>query len=183
MAKAKKAEQMPATWSKEKRIITTFTTIMKYIIRSLKYFVYLTIILILFVAAIYLITAKGAPLESMLKDGYNSLWKMALIVAAFAAVYPSFGYGRRNLRAKGAADEIIPTIEKAMGAKGYILVSRDQQDNLVFRKASTLARITAMFEDKVYFTRNLGGYEMEGRLKEIVRLDSALYELFQEPGE
>ena len=183
MAKAKKADQMPATWSKEKRIITTFTTIMKYIIRSLKYFVYLTIILILFVAAIYLITAKGAPLESMLKDGYNSLWKMALIVLAFAAVYPSFGYGKRNLRAKGAADEIIPTIEKTMGEKGYILVSRDQQDNLVFRKASTLARITAMFEDKVYFTRNLGGYEMEGRLKEIVRLDSALYELFQEPGE
>ena len=183
MAKAKKADQMPATWSKKKRIITTFTTIMKYIIRSLKYFVYLTIILILFVAAIYLITAKGAPLESMLKDGYNSLWKMALIVLAFAAVYPSFGYGKRNLRAKGAADEIIPTIEKTMGEKGYILVSRDHQDNLVFRKASTLARITAMFEDKVYFTRNLGGYEMEGRLKEIVRLDSALYELFQEPGE
>ena len=183
MAKAKKADQMPATSSKEKRIITTFTTIMKYIIRSLKYFVYLTIILILFVAAIYLITAKGAPLESMLKDGYNSLWKMALIVLAFAAVYPSFGYGRRNLRAKGAADEIIPTIEKTLGAKGYILVSRDSEDNLVFRKASTLARITAMFEDKVYFTRNLGGYEMEGRLKEIVRLDTALYELFQEPGE
>lgn len=183
MAKAKKADQMPATWSKEKRIITTFTTIMKYIIRSLKYFVYLTIILILFVAAIYLITAKGAPLESMLKDGYNSLWKMALIVLAFAAVYPSFGYGKRTISARGSADEIIPTITKTLEAKGYILVSRDSEDNLVFRKASTLARITAMFEDKVYFTRNLGGYEMEGRLKEIVRLDTALYELFQEPGE
>ena len=156
---------------------------MRYIIRALKYFVYLTLILIIFIAAIYLITAKGAPLESMLKDGYNSLWKMALIVAAFAAVYPSFGYGKRRIRATGEADEIIPKIEATLNARGYVLESRDTEDNLVFRKASKLARAAKMFEDTVRFTRSLSGYEMEGKLKDIVRLDTALYQVFEEPGE
>lgn len=156
---------------------------MRYIIRALKYFVYLTLILILFVAVIYLITAKGAPLESMFKDGYNSLWKMALIVAAFAAVYPSFGYGKRRIRATGPADEIIPKIEATLNARGYVLENRDAQDNLVFRKASKLDRAAKMFEDTVRFTRALSGYEMEGKLKDIVRLDTALYQVFEEPGE
>ena len=40
-----------------------------------------------------------------------------------------------------------------------------------------------MFEDTVRFTRSLSGYEMEGKLKDIVRLDTALYQVFEEPGE
>ena len=156
---------------------------MKYLIRSLKYFLQLTILLVLFMTAIYFITAKGASLESMLKDGYNSLWKMAGIVAVFAAVYPRFGYGKRRIRAKGSAEEILPKIEAHMNARGYELVSRDAEDNLVFRQASFAARLSRMFEDQIYFTRALSGYEMEGRLKDIVRLDTAFYQIFEETDE
>ena len=155
---------------------------MKYLIRSLKYFLQLTILLVIFMTAIYFITAKGASLESMLKDGYNSLWKMAGIVAIFAAVYPRFGYGKRRIRAKGPAEEIIPKIEAHMNARGYELVSRDAEDNLVFRQATFFGRLFKMF-DKVYFTRALSGYEMEGRLKDVVRLDTAFYTIFEETEE
>ena len=155
---------------------------MKYLIRSLKYFLQLTILLVIFMTAIYFITAKGASLESMLKDGYNSLWKMAGIVAIFAAVYPRFGYGKRRIRAKGSTDEILPKIEAHMNARGYELVSRDAEDNLVFRQATFFGRLFKMF-DKVYFTRSLSGYEMEGRLKDVVRLDTAFYTIFEETEE
>ena len=155
---------------------------MKYLVRSLKYFLQLTILLVIFVAAIYFITAKGAPLESMLKNGYNSIWSMLGIVAVFAAVYPKFGYGKRRIRAKGSTDEILPKIEAHMNDRGYELVSRDTEDNLVFRQASFLGRLGKMFED-VYFTRSLSGYEMEGRLKDIVRLDTAFCQIFEETGE
>ncbi|MBR6457501.1 MAG: hypothetical protein IKS71_02775 [Bacteroidales bacterium] len=153
---------------------------MKYLIRSLKYFLQLTILLVLFVTAIYFITAKGAPLESMFKNGYNSIWSMFGIVAVFAAVYPRFGYGKRRIRAKGSTDEILPKIEAHMNARGYVLISRDAEDNLVFRQASFLGKLSKMFEDKVYFTRALSGYEMEGRLKDVVRLDTAFYQIFQD---
>ncbi|MBO4465516.1 MAG: hypothetical protein J5748_02420 [Bacteroidales bacterium] len=156
---------------------------MKYLIRSLKYFLHLTILLVIFVAAIYLITAKGAPLESMFRNGYNSLWSMLLIVAVFAAAYPKVGYGKRRIRAKGSTEEILPKIEAHMNARGYVLVSRDAEDNLVFRQASFINRLFKMFEDKVYFTRALSGYEMEGRLKDIVRLDTAFYQIFEETEE
>ena len=155
---------------------------MKYLIRSLKYFLQLTVLLVIFVAAIYLITANGAPLESLFKNGYNSIWSMLLIVAILAAVYPRFGYGKRRIRVSGSADEIIPKIEAHMNARGYELVSRDAEDNLVFRQASVLGRLSKMFDD-VYFTRALSGYEMEGRLKDIVRLDTAFYQIFQETDE
>lgn len=156
---------------------------MKYLVRSLKYFLQLTILLVIFVAAIYFITAKGAPLESMLKNGYDSIWSMLGIVAVFAAVYPKFGYGKRRIRAKGSTDEILPKIEAHMNDRGYVLVSRDAEDNLVFRQASFISRLFKMFEDKVYFTRALSGYEMEGRLKDIVRLDTAFYQIFEETDE
>ena len=39
-----------------------------------------------------------------------------------------------------------------------------------------------MFE-YVYFTRSLSGYDMEGRLKDIVRLDTAFCQIFEEMGE
>lgn len=153
---------------------------MRYIVRALKYFVYLAFLLVIFVLVIWLIMGQGAPIASMFKDGVNSFWKMALIVAAFAALYPSFGYGKRRIRAKGATDEILPKIEDHMVAAGYELVSRDDDGNAVFRKASFLGRLTRMFEDKVRFTRELSGYEMEGKLKDIVRLDTAFYDIFQQ---
>ena len=155
---------------------------MKYIVRALKYYLYLLVLLVLFVAVIYFITGHGAPLESMFKEGYDSLWKMALIVLALAAIYPRFGYGKRRIRVKGPAEEIIPKIEAHMNARGYELESRDAEDNLVFRQASFFGRLFKMF-DKVYFTRSLSGYEMEGRLKDIVRLDTAFYEIFEETDE
>lgn len=155
---------------------------MKYIIRSLKYFLYLLFLLVIFVAVIYFVTAKGAPLESLFRNGYNSLWAMAAVLLVLSACYPRFGYGKRRIRANGTADEIITKIEAHMNARGYELESRDSEDNLVFRQATFMGRLGKMF-DKVYFTRALGGYEMEGRLKDIIRLDTAFCDIFEETGE
>ena len=155
---------------------------MKYLIRSIKYFLYLLFLLVIFVTVIYFVTAKGAPLESMFRNGYNSIWAMLGVLVVFAAAYPRVGYGKRRIRATGTADEIITKIEAHMNARGYELESRDAEDNLVFRKETFLGRLGKMF-DKVYFYRALSGYEMEGRLKDIVRLDTAFYQIFEETDE
>lgn len=152
---------------------------MKYIIRSIKYFVYLCLLLTLFIAIIYIVRGGTGSVAEMFNDGYDSLWKMAIVVAAFAALYPTFGYGKRNITAPGTTEEILPKISEFMKSRGYMVVEDKDGEKVVFRKTAISARISKMFEDKVYFTRTADGYEMEGILKEIVRLDSGLLDIFR----
>ena len=102
---------------------------------------------------------------------------MALIVAAFAAVYPMLGYGKRNVRIYGEPEQVWPEIVEFMNGRGYILTEGDAQ-GAKFRLASKLSRVMRMGEDTITFTRNIGGYSLEGRTKEIVRLDTGLTQRF-----
>lgn len=151
---------------------------MKYIVRALKYFVYLCVFVALCILLIYLVRGGHGSLEGMLKDGYNSLWMMAAVVAAFSAIYPSFGYGKRTVSAAGSDEEVLPKAAEYLRNHGYELIKTDAKGVQLWRKTSFLARFRNMFEDKIYLTRTFGGFELEGRLKEVIRLDGGLFELF-----
>ena len=156
---------------------------MKYIVRALKYFVYISLIVTVIMLILVALKLVSPDVNVMFREGWGSILKIAVMFLAVSAIYPKFGYGKRRIRAKGSTDEILPKIEAHMNDRGYVLVSRDAEDNLVFRQASFISRLFKMFEDKVYFTRALSGYEMEGRLKDIVRLDTAFYQIFEETDE
>ena len=151
---------------------------MKYILRSIKYFVYLAIMLAIFIAALLALGFIEGPIDNIFKNGADSIWQMALIVAAFAAVYPMLGYGKRNVRIWGEPEQIWPEIVDFMNGRGYILTQGDAQ-NAKFRLASKLKRILRMGEDTISCTRTIGGYTLEGRTKEIVRLDTGLTQKFE----
>ena len=78
---------------------------MKYLIRSLKYYCYLIILLALIILALVLTGFVEADLSKMFVNGYDSLWQIALVMLAFAALYPraedvgrphhAHGFGRR----------------------------------------------------------------------------------------
>ena len=151
---------------------------MKYILRSIKYFVYLAIMLAIFIAALLALGFIEGPIDNIFKNGADSLWQMALIVAAFAAVYPMLGYGKRNVRIYGEPEQVWPEIVDFMNGRGYILTQGGAQ-GAKFRLASKLNRILRMGEDTISFTRTIGGYTLEGRTKEIVRLDTGLTQKFE----
>ena len=151
---------------------------MKYILRSIKYFVYLAIMLAIFIAALLALGFIEGPIDNIFKNGADSIWQMALIVAAFAAVYPMLGYGKRNVRIWGEPEQVWPEIVDFMNGRGYILAQGNAQ-NAKFRLASKLKRILRMGEDTITFTRTIGGYTLEGRTKEIVRLDTGLTQKFE----
>ena len=150
---------------------------MKYILRSIKYFIYLAIMLAIFIAELLALGFIEGPIDNIFKNGADSIWQMALIVAAFAAVYPMLGYGKRNVRIYGEPEQVWPEIVEFMNGRGYILTEGDAQ-SAKFRLASKLKRIMSMGEDTITFTRNIGGYSLEGRTKEIVRLDTGLTQRF-----
>lgn len=151
---------------------------MKYIIRALKYFVHLTILLALLIAILVLIGLVPKDINRIFINGTESIWQMALIVALFAVVYPRIGYTTRNVYIKGSNEEIEPRLNGFMRSRRYVLVKKTE-DKLLYRKASVLERIFKMGEDTVTFTRVINGYSLEGSTKDVVRLDTGLTQLFE----
>ena len=62
---------------------------MKYIIRALKYFCYLIVLLAVIILALVLTGFVEADLSKMFVNGYDSLWQIALIMLFFAAAVGS----------------------------------------------------------------------------------------------
>lgn len=153
---------------------------MRYLLRSIKYFFYLSIVLLLIILIFRWTGFIEGDIEYMFVHGYTSILYMALIVAAFAAIYPMLGYGKRNIRVTG--ENFEEKIINFMQSRHYVLVEKKGED-MTFRKTSILNRIIKMGEDKVRFTKVFGGYSIEGLTKEIVRLDSGLTQLFEPEGE
>lgn len=147
---------------------------MKYFIRSVKYFIYLLVILALVVAILVKMKMVDGNLGTMFVNGYDSLWQIAGIAALFAALYPKLSFSRRSLSAPGEDSQIRPVIMETMDNRGYRLASEDADGTLKFVKRSPLARMTSMWEDTLTFTRELGGYSIEGLTKHSVRVISAL---------
>ena len=76
--------------------------LMKYLVRVIKYFVYLTVILTLFIAVLIAFKMVGTSVDEIFRDGARSLWQIAGIIAVFAAVYPAMGFTRRGAIVPGS---------------------------------------------------------------------------------
>ncbi len=150
---------------------------MKYLVRAIKYFAYLAIILCIFIVLLSVFGIVGSNLNEIFKDGAASLWKIAAIIAVFAAIYPHLGFGRRNAFVPGAYEEIRSGVVEVMHDRGYVLED-ESGENLKFRLQSPVMRITRMFEDRVTFERIGTGFELEGPVKDLVRIVSALEKRF-----
>ena len=146
---------------------------MRYLIRSVKYFVQLMVILSLIIAILIVAKVVDSDISKIFVNGYDSLWQIALLMAAFAAIYPRFGYSRRQAIVPGSDEETAPVLERVMTSFGY---EKEQRTDgvLAYRKRSVGDRLLRLWEDRVTVTRFVSGYELEGANKDIVRLINAL---------
>ena len=152
---------------------------MKYLVRAIKYFAYLAIILCLFIVLLSVFGLVGSSLDEIFRDGAQSLWKIAGIIAVFAAIYPRLGFGTRSAFIPGAYDEIRGGVVDVMHDRGYVLEA-EEGENLQFRIQSPVMRISRMLEDRVTFTRTATGFDLEGPTKDLVRIAAALEFKFRE---
>ena len=149
---------------------------MKYIIRALKYFISLALILVVFIALLRLfnlVGGEGEGIAGMFRNGTDSIWQIALILLVLSAVYPRFGYGTRTVMIPGSYAEVRDGIVETMRARGYEL-EKEEGENLSFRKSGTFARLSRAFEDRITFTRCMTGFYVEGYSRDLVRVISAL---------
>jgi len=142
---------------------------MKYFVRALKYLVYYFILLAVIMGILVLIKAVPSDVNEMFRNGYKSLWQIAGLFAIVSAIQPRFGYVTRTAHIPGEYSEIRQGIINFMQNHGYFLES-EENENMTFRQKSPLNRLLRMFEDRLTFTRDLGGFSIEGSNRDMVRV-------------
>ena len=70
-------------------------------------------------------------------------------------------------------EDLVEKIIEYMESKGYVLSDEDGE-NLSFRLSSPFGKMTRIWEDTISFTRELGGFSVEGITRDIVRIVSGL---------
>lgn len=146
---------------------------MKYIIRSLKYFCYLVVLLTVIILALVLTGFVEADLSKMFVHGYDSLWQIAIILVIFAIIYPRFGFSKRTAHLYGSPEELRPDIVRVMENLGYRLES-EQAGVYAFRRRSGLSRALKMWEDRITIAPSGAGLEIEGLTRDLTRIVSGL---------
>ena len=146
---------------------------MRYFIRAAKYFLQLLVILTLIIAALMVAKIVDTDISQLFVNGYDSLWQIALLMAAFAAMYPRLGYARRAVLVPGSDDEVYPVLDRVMTAHGYARESRTD-GKLCYRKTSFGSRLTRIWEDRITVDRIATGFGLEGYNRDVTRLVNAL---------
>lgn len=146
---------------------------MRYLIRALKYYVQLMVILVLIIGVLVLAGFVESDISQIFVNGYDSLWQITLMMAVFAAIYPRFGYSRRTAIVPGDDDEASAVLGRVMTAFGYEPVT-GKGGEPVWRKRAFAPRLFRLWEDGVRVSRCISGFELEGPSKDITRICSAL---------
>jgi len=142
---------------------------MKYFIRSIKYFVYACVLLTLILTVLSALKLIEGDVTSMFRNGYDSLWQIALAFLAISLFYPKFGYTERPAIIPGEYNEIRDGIISYMVDHGYRLEIEDGED-LSFVIVAPFGKIKRMFEDRITFRREIPGYYIEGLTKDVVKI-------------
>lgn len=146
---------------------------MRYLARSVKYFFYLIIILVIVIGGLMAFKIVDTNPATLFVNGYDSYWQIALIMAALALVYPRWGFSTRRAHINGSFEEIKGGIVEVMENYGYKL-EKEEGENMSFVKRSPVSRAFKMWEDRITFTREIAGYDLEGLTRDLPRLISAL---------
>ena len=146
---------------------------MKYFVRSVKYFLQFTFLSAVILCVLVLIGMAEADMNTILEDGWNSVWKILLMFAAVAAIYPKFAFIRRRAYIEKPWDECRDTIVEHMRERGYKIDL--QEDKLLrFRLRAPFGRVAKMMEDAIIVTSEDDGIHFEGMRKDVLRIVSAL---------
>lgn len=149
---------------------------MKYFIRSVKYFFYFAILCTAIITALVLIGAVEGNIEAIFDDGYRSIVKIAVFFILVAAVYPKFGFIRREIVSDKTWAEARETIVNYMAGHHYV-IETETPDTVTFRIKGFAGRLTKMYEDRITLTKTPTGWVAEGLRKDTYRLSSGIEHL------
>jgi hypothetical protein len=150
---------------------------MKYLIRSIKYFIWFAIIFFICIV-ILVLTTDGVqltevfdPQKGLFKAG--SLWKIIVFFAAVAAVYPSVGFVKKETFLNGTFDGRRDIIINILTESGYYIYL-EEGESITFRPKKALTRFMRMYEGDIIMTKGESPIYLSGFRKDVYRLVSRI---------
>lgn len=154
---------------------------MTYIRRAVKYFVQMAIVLALFIGILMAMGVVDKSIAGAFIYGWKSFWWIIVCLTAVALTYPSWGYQKRKININGDPALAKPGFIEAMKGRGYELTS-ETDGVLKFRLSSPVNRVSRMWEDTITLSPVLGGWEVEGLTRDVVRVIGSIEYYFRNHG-
>jgi hypothetical protein len=154
---------------------------MTYLRRAVKYFVQMTLIVAVILLVLMWAGVVSWDLNVAFQYGMKSVWWILAIFAVISLAYPYFGYQKRKINVNGDPALAKDGIVEAMKGRGYVLAS-DADGVLKFHLSSPLNRIPRMWEDTITLSPVLGGWEVEGLTRDLVRVIGSIDYYFRNHG-
>ena len=143
---------------------------MTYIRRAVKYLIQLTFIFIVLIGILMAAGMIPVDVAMAFRKGWQSVWFILGLFAFMAAIYPFFGYGKRNIRAQGDPADHWEAIGQAMEGRGYVEAARLEDGTRKYHLKSGVARLARLWEDTITITPQLGGFQAEGLQRDLARV-------------
>ena len=146
---------------------------MKYLIRSVKYLVYFTVMcgIILVLTFHFSVKPEGLTLMDMLMvDG--SIYKMLAFFVAVAAIYPALGFQKKPVYVSNIKEhrkEIVELFENA----NYV-IDQETATSISFRLRNPFLRFMRLCEDYVIIDFSENPATMEGLRKDVLRFSRSI---------
>ena len=150
---------------------------MKYLRRSLKYFIQITLLFVVIIGALMLLGYVSKDVNAAFRGGWKSIGMIGAFFLVMSFIYPFFGYGKRSVRAAGDPAEHMKAIDKAMAERDYVKAGEGR-----YHLKSPVARATRLWEDTVTVTPVLGGFEAEGLMRDLARVVMSIDRNINNPG-
>lgn len=146
---------------------------MKYLIRSIKYFFYFSLLTTLILLALIATGLAEGDINTMFRGGSSAIWKIAVFFVVVAAVYPKLGFISRKVSTDRSWDEIKGEVIGFMRERQYDLET-ESATTVTFRHRGAVNKLTRMYEDRITVTILQDGFEMEGLRKDVFRIATNL---------
>jgi len=142
---------------------------MTYLRRAVKYFVQIVIIFGLIIGILMLSGMVSKDVAVAFRNGWSSIWMILGLFAAMSLIYPYFGYGKRRIRATGDPAPMWEKIDEAMESRGYVFCGSTTEGGRKYRLTNVVNRAARMWEDTLTIESVLGGFEIEGLVRDLSR--------------
>lgn len=152
---------------------------MKYVIRAVKYFIYIAVLASLMLTILVLWQGTAFDIDTLFVQGMTSVYKILGLFAAISAIYPAISYQKRTVNHPGSWDEDKKRIIRILEDRKYS-VERDNAGELTFVASGNFTRALRMFEDRITMNETGGVILVEGHRKDLARILPAIEQEFRD---
>lgn len=155
---------------------------MKYLIRSLKYFLYFAILFCIIVLVVFYTSNNHANLTvfDLFKEG--SGLKILIFFIAVSGLYPLLGFSKKELYTNNNFAENEKAIIELFENAKYILKSKDRS-TMVFVLKNPVMRTLRMYEDDITIDYSGNPIILRGLRKDVLRFSRAIEYILQKEKE